>query len=269
MSDAVGSVQFMRAVSEIASGANAPSVEPVWDRELLNARDPPQITCVHHAYREAKGKPDYDMSNMISRSLFFGTKDILSLKNQMPPQLHRCSKFDILTACLWRCRTIALNYGSDDEVCVAFPVNARSKFSPAIPVGYYGNVLGFAAALSTAGELSQNPLSYAVELVKKAKADVTEEFMRSSADLMVKMGRPLYTTARTFKVTDLTHIGFEDVDFGWGKALYGGPCGNPWVSMFITAKNSFGEDGILVTIDFPVSTMEKLSIEIQKMIKGD
>jgi len=37
--------------------------------------------------------------------------------------------------------------------------------------------------MSTAGELCTNPLSYAVELVKKAKNQVDMEYIRSTADL--------------------------------------------------------------------------------------
>ncbi|KAH0974672.1 hypothetical protein GBA52_016571 [Prunus armeniaca] len=52
MCDAAGLVQFLKAVGEMAQGAQAPSTTPVWERELLGARDPPRITCVHHEYEE-------------------------------------------------------------------------------------------------------------------------------------------------------------------------------------------------------------------------
>nr|TKR98657.1 hypothetical protein D5086_0000200970 [Populus alba] len=37
MSDGQGLVQFMAAVAEIARGANAPSVPPVWERHVLHS----------------------------------------------------------------------------------------------------------------------------------------------------------------------------------------------------------------------------------------
>ena len=43
-------VQFMKVVVEIARGAFAPSIFPVWQRTLLTSRDPPRITCHHHEY---------------------------------------------------------------------------------------------------------------------------------------------------------------------------------------------------------------------------
>ena len=43
-------LQFMIAVGEMAQGATAPSIPPVWQRELLNARNTPQVTFTHHEF---------------------------------------------------------------------------------------------------------------------------------------------------------------------------------------------------------------------------
>ncbi|MCI71674.1 benzyl alcohol O-benzoyltransferase-like, partial [Trifolium medium] len=42
----------MSAVGEISRGMNIPSISPVWRRELLNARDPPRVTCTHREYEQ-------------------------------------------------------------------------------------------------------------------------------------------------------------------------------------------------------------------------
>lgn len=42
MCDGSGLVQFMNAIAEMARGASIPSVEPVWNRDLLIARAPPR-----------------------------------------------------------------------------------------------------------------------------------------------------------------------------------------------------------------------------------
>ncbi|KAL3518933.1 hypothetical protein ACH5RR_021522 [Cinchona calisaya] len=276
MADAAGLSQFMNAVGEIARGASVPSVPPVWHRELLNARQPPRVTCTHHEYDEV---PDtkgtiIPLDNMVHRSFFFGPAEVSALKKSIPPEMSRkCSTFEVLTACLWRCRTIALQPEPNEEVRVLCIVNARSKFNPPLPEGYFGNAFAFPVALTTAGELCKNPLSYAVELVMKAKSDVTEEYMKSVADLMVIKGRPHFTVVRTYLVSDVTRAGFSEVDFGWGKPAYGGPAKGgvgaiPGVaSFYIPFKNKIGEKGIVVPICLPGFAMKRFVSELETMLR--
>ncbi|KAL1566742.1 Benzyl alcohol O-benzoyltransferase [Salvia divinorum] len=276
MSDAAGLVQFMSAVGEFARGAEVPSIPPIWDRHLLNARDPPTVTCTHHEYDDV---PDtkgtlIPLDDMVHRSFFFGAAEISALRSLLPPHLRRCSTFELLTACLWRSRTIAISPEPEEEVRILCIVNSRRRFNPPLPTGYYGNAFAFPVAISSAGDLSKNPLRYALELVRKTKADVTEEYMRSLADLMVIRNRPHFTVVRSYLVSDVTHAGFGQVDFGWGKPAYGGPAKGgvgaiPGVaSFYIPFKNSKGEDGVVVPICLPAKAMEVFVKELERMLRG-
>ncbi|GMH31060.1 hypothetical protein Nepgr_032903 [Nepenthes gracilis] len=273
ITDASGLVQFLNGIAELARGAAAPSLLPVWRRELLKARDPPRVTCTHHEYDEmAKKATPMTLDDMIFRSFFFGPTEISALRSNVPPHLQSCSTFELLISCLWRCRTVALNYDPNEEVRLMFAINARSKFNPPLPAGYYGNACAFPAVKSTSGKICGNSLDYALELVKEAKEKVTEEYMRSMADLMVVKGRPPFTVEQTYLVSDITRLGFADVDFGWGKAAYGGPANNgslPHVaSFFVAFKNAKGENGKLVPISLPAAAMEIFVRELQALLKG-
>ncbi|KAK1402679.1 benzyl alcohol O-benzoyltransferase-like [Heracleum sosnowskyi] len=277
VSDAGGLRQFLNAVGEIARGASAPSVSPVWQRELLSARDPPRVTCTHHEYDDVPDtkKTLNPLGNMVHHSFFFGPTEILALRLLVPPHLIKCSTSELLTACLWRCRTSALQPDPEEEVRLLYNVNARGKFNPPLPKGYYGNAFAFPAALTTARKLCENPIGYALELVRKIKNDVTEEYMRSVADLMVLRGRPPSTAVRIFHVSDVSRSRFSDIDFGWGKPVYGGPgrggVGNRPVaaSFYVSCKNKKGENGIVVTVSLPTFVMEKFAVELDGMLKNN
>jgi hypothetical protein len=275
ISDAASLVQFMMAVGEMARGAHTPSILPVWQRHLLNARDPPRVTCEHREYDEiadTKGTI-IPLDDMAHRSFFFGPTEISALRRFVPRHLSQCSTFELLTACLWRCRTIAIQPDLDEEVRIICIVNARPKFDPPLPTGYYGNAFAFPVAVTTAGKLCKNPLGYALDLVKKAKNDVTEEYMRSLADLMVIRGRPHFTVVRSYLVSDLTRAGFGEVDFGWGMPAYGGPAKGgvgaiPGVaSFYIPFKNGLGEDGIVIPICLPAPAMERFVKQLDGLLK--
>ncbi|XVF42784.1 hypothetical protein PTKIN_Ptkin01aG0392700 [Pterospermum kingtungense] len=268
VSDAVGLIQFMSAMGEIARGALAPSITPVWERHILNARDSPRITCVHDEYDTSTMASGtiIPRDNLVHRSFLFGPTQISTLRRFVPENL-QCSTFDLLTACLWKCRTKALELDSNEDVRLICIVNARSKFSPPLPLGFYGNALAYPAALTTAGKICQNPLEYAIELVKQAKKKVTEEYMKSTADLLVIRGRPNVNTVGSFIVSDLTRARFKEVDFGWDKAEFGGPA-NGWelISYCIPFKNNEGEEGVVVPVCLPAPNMKRFVKELDQIL---
>ncbi|CAI9089174.1 OLC1v1023685C1 [Oldenlandia corymbosa var. corymbosa] len=275
MSDGTGMGQFTAAMAEIAGGASAPSITPVWRRELLSARDPPRVTCIHREYDDTsttklQTNPFGSATDLVDRSVFLSLAKISALRTSLPPHLRlKCSNFDVLTAWLWRCRTTALQLDPEEEVRLMIAVNSRPRFNPPLPRGYYGCAIGLPVALTTAQELIQNPLEYAVDLVMKAKSQVTEEYMKSAADLMVLKGRPKFTVASTFWVSDLRRFQFHELDFGWGKPIYGGPArlrpAMKILSYYTNKTNKAGEEGISVFLCLPKFAMEKLTGEIDRI----
>ncbi|XP_021738744.1 benzyl alcohol O-benzoyltransferase-like [Chenopodium quinoa] len=276
MADAPGLVQFMNAVAELARGAQSPSIKPAWERHRLCARDPPRATCEHREYEEiadTKGTI-IPLDDMVHKSFFFGPTEIAALKRFVPPHV-KSSTFELLTACLWRCRTIALQPDPEEIVRIMCIFNARPLLNPPLPSGFYGNAFAFPVAISSASKLSNNPIGYALELVKKTKAAVSHEYMQSLADLMVLKGRPHFTVVRTFVVSDVTRAGFADLDYGWGPSAYGGPAKGgvgaiPGVaSFYIPFKNKKGEKGIVVPLCLPSNAMKIFVKELNGLLSGN
>ncbi|PSS01272.1 Methanol O-anthraniloyltransferase [Actinidia chinensis var. chinensis] len=269
MSDAQGLVQFLTTIAEFARGAEgAPSVPPVWQREFLAARQPPSITFQHHEYEQViDTTPDDNNKSMTHKSFFFGPKEIKAIRSHLSPHHSSTStRFEVLTAFLWRCRTCALGLDPNKTIRISCIANGRGKHDLHVPRGYYGNVFAFPAAVSRAGMISTSPLEYAVEEVKKAKARMTGEYLRSVADFLVTKGRPLYTVSGNYIVSDTTRVGFDTIDFGWGKPVYGGLArAFPLISFYARFKDNRGEDGTMVLMCLPETAMERFQEELKKM----
>ncbi|XP_048320057.1 alcohol acyl transferase 1 allele GSd-like [Ziziphus jujuba] len=280
MCDGSGLCLFMNTLAEMAKGAQHPTIPPVWERELLNARNPPRITRIHHEFPQETTDDhrelddDLDLTNMVQFPFFLNSNQIRVIRNHLPPHLRsNCTRFELITACLWRCRTLALNLDPEEVVQISGVVNGRGKNSNKglnLPVGYYGNAFAYPSAVSKAGILCRNPLGYAVELVKKAKSEMDEEYIRSVADLMVIRGRPPFKiTKRHLVVSDLTRSGLDKIDFGWGLPRHAGVAmGFPPISFFMNYKVG-GEDGVVMPIWLPLFSVERFRQEVKKMTIED
>ncbi|KAF3449614.1 hypothetical protein FNV43_RR10345 [Rhamnella rubrinervis] len=254
----------------VCGGAQHPSVPPVWQRELLDARNPPRITRIHHENQleNIEQQPNSAEADVIQHSFTLSPNQIMEIPKCLPPHLRTCSRFELITACLWRCRTLALNVDPDEVVQISCVVNARGKNINKdlhLPLGYYGNAFAFPAAVSKAGVLCKNPLGYAVELVKKAKLEMNAEYIRSVADLMVLRGWPGLKMTGNLIVSDVTSSKLGEIDLGWGYPEFGGP---PMAFPLIIVYNNRGEDEIVVPILLPLLAMESFQQELTKLIEG-
>ncbi|XP_039169251.1 alcohol acyl transferase 1 allele RGb [Eucalyptus grandis] len=270
ISDSFGLKQFLEAAAELARGAHVPSRLPVWQREILNARDPPRVTCTHHEFEDividtGSAAIMSDPKNMAHRSFFFGPREVTSIKKRLPHHLvSRSSTYELLTACLWKCRTIALEIKPDEVVRLSCVINAPGL---GVPRGYYGSTSVIAMVLSKAGHLCTSPLGYAVELVKKAKEMVGQEYVRSSIDASVIKGGLKHTTVRNYVVSNTTKVGFEEADFGWGTPVHGSVASAfPWMSIYVKYKTRKGEEGIVVPMMLPERAMQRFQEALAKMI---
>lgn len=282
MADAKGVAMFLTAVGEIARGAPAPAVLPVWRRELLSSRNPPRVTRVHHGYNDVVpivGDNDeygsgaahaMEEDENLHHSFFFGAKEVAAVRRHLGTA--SCSTFDAIAAGIWKCWGSAWDFDASDKVRLHFAVDARRKLGQiTLGDGYYGNVIVVPAAVATAGELRLSPGSRAVELVRGVKGTVDEEYVRSLADLMEVEGRPAMELDRAYCISDLTRAGLDKVDFGWGEPVYAGPTmGGSFGFMswtyHVRVRTEKGEEGVLVPLCFPRRVMDRFKVELHNMI---
>nr|BAC58010.1 alcohol acyltransferase [Cucumis melo] len=273
MADGFGIAQFMKAIAEIARGAFAPSILPVWQRALLTARYLSEITVRHYEYDQVVDTKStlIPANNMIDRLFFFSQLQISTLRQTLPAHRHDCSSFEVLADCVWRLRTIGFQLKPEEDVRFLCVVNLRSKID--IPLGYYGNAVVFPAVITTAAKLCGNPLGYAVDLIRKAKAKATTHLTSPMVDFMVIKGRPRFTELMRFMMSDITRIGFENVDFGWGKAIFGGPiiggCGiiRGMISYSIAFMNRHNKNSLVVPLCLPPPDMESFRANVHASLQ--
>ncbi|CAM0902628.1 unnamed protein product [Alopecurus aequalis] len=245
MCDAMGVVQFMDAVAELARGLPAPTVAPAWSREL------PAFP--HHEYDPLPPTHTDDDDDMIKRSFLFSPAEVTRMKNGLPPYLRdRATSYEVFAAVLWRARTVALALWPDEETRFVTVVSVKRHSALGLPSGYYGCACVNATVVMPAGTLLGCSMADVVERVREAKASVTAEYVRSMADHLVLHGRPPLARASMLLLSDLRHVGFHRVDFGWGKPVYGGPFHVRFGSAFLVAiKNRVGEDAVAVQLALP------------------
>ena len=272
MCDAVGIVQFMSAVGELARGLPAPTVAPVWSREVLDARSPPRPSFPHHEYGPVPPTPFPPPGDMVTRTFTFGPGDVAAIKKGLPVPRgeKKATTFEALAALVWRARTAALEIPAGEDARLVVAAGVRGVRNLALPAGYYGNACVYPSAVSDAGALLGGPLGDAVALVRAAKEEAASaEFVRSTADLMALRERPSLALENMFILSDNRHAGFRRVDLGWGEPVYGGPAGALFVLSFIVAvRNGDGEDAIAVPVALPRQAMARFVSEVDMLLKS-
>ncbi|CAN6340562.1 unnamed protein product [Urochloa humidicola] len=270
MCDATGIGQFMCAVAELARGLPSPTVEPAWSRELLAARSPPRPSFPHRVY-DAAPPPPAPPADMVSRTFTFTRADIAAIKASLPTDLRdKTTAFEALAAAVWRAHTVALDFPAGDELRLVFVANFRHVRELGLPAGYYGNGCVLVMAVTTAGALRAGSLAGAVELVREAKATLTAEYVRSTADFLVLRGQPsLAMAANILLLSDTRHAGFRRVDFGWGEPVYGGSVHmQPGVSVINAIRNGDGEDELVAPVMMVRPAMDRFASEIEMLVNG-
>lgn len=258
MMDGLSANEFVLAWGELARGLDITNC-PHIDRTVLQARQPPRIEFPHHEFDEIE-----DLS--ANKELLMGDKLIFSSITLTPLELEnlkarileegtvsKVSTFEALTAATWRARTLALDMPPAQMSRLLFAVDGRPRFSPPLPKYFMGNGIVLTCAIATAGELAENPISYAVKLVQEAIAVITDQYMRSAVDFF-EATRTRPALVATLLVTTWIRLPFHTVNFGWGQPLCMSPATPPDKEVVLFTSCGKDRRSVNVLLGLPSAT---------------
>ncbi|XP_074304062.1 spermidine hydroxycinnamoyl transferase-like [Silene latifolia] len=148
------------------------------------------------------------------------------------------SRFEVITAHLWRCMTLARELDPHQMMTLYVIADARSRLDPPLPSSYFGNAIIPVTARSRAGELLSMPLSYACSKVREAVEQMSSEYIKGTIESLGKeenLSKLQYMEDRgdlvgnsaqsspDMWVTSSLNLLAQGLDFGWGKEVYAGP----------------------------------------------
>ncbi|XP_031104593.1 omega-hydroxypalmitate O-feruloyl transferase [Ipomoea triloba] len=259
MFDGIGAMEFVNSWGETARGLPI-KVPPFLDRSILKARHPPKVEFPHHEFAEIDDISNtshlYDKEEMRYRSFCFDPDMLLRLKASAMEDgtLSKCTTFEALSGFVWKARTQALRMKPEQKTKLLFAVDGRSRFQPPLPAGYFGNGIVLTNSLSSAGELEEKPLSFAVNLVQEAVNMVSDAYMRSAVDYFeVSRARPSLTA--TLLITTWSRLSFHTTDFGWGDPIVSGPVALPEKEVILFLSHGNERKSINVLLGLPASAM--------------
>ncbi|CAN8251760.1 unnamed protein product [Cochlearia groenlandica] len=255
MFDGIAAMEFLNSWAETARGLPL-SLPPFLDRKLLQPRTPPKIDYPHNEFEDlvdiSNTERLYSDEKIVYKSFLFGPEKIEKLKIMAES---KSTTFQTLTGFLWRARCLALGLKPDQRIKLLFAADGRSRFDPKLPKGYSGNGIVFTYSVVTAGEVTLNPLSHSVCLVKEAVEMVNDGFMRSAIDYFeVTRARPSLTA--TLLITSWAKLSFHTKDFGWGEPVVSGPVGLPEKEVILFLPCGSDTKSVNVLLGLPVSAMK-------------
>lgn len=269
MFDGLGAMEFVHSWARTTKGL--PLVSPPFlDRSILKARSPPKIEFTHNEFAEIKdisGPTDHHhaQEEMLYRSFCFHPEQLQRLKAKATEDglLSKCTTFEVLSAHVWRARCQALRLKPSQQTKLLFAVDVRTRLSPPIPEGYFGNAIVLANALCSAGELLANPLSFTTGLVHKAVEMVTGSYIQSAIDYFeATRARP--SLAATLLITTWSRLAFHTTDFGWGEPVLSGPVTLPEKEVILFLPQGKDRKSITVLLGLPGSAMKTFQ-ELMKL----
>ncbi|KAI3883198.1 hypothetical protein MKX03_017658 [Papaver bracteatum] len=258
--DGVSGVNFVNTWSDLCRGVDDIKIVPFFDRTVLRARNPPIVSFPHteHKPPSLKVQSSAALSNhrIASAKLNISTMQANQLKSNCNKDEFQFSTYEVLAGHIWRCSCKARQLEDDQETMISIPLDCRSRLSPPLPDGYFGNSILDLAPRALAGDIISKPLSYTVSIIHETIMRYgNNEYFGSALDFLETHPniRTLIKGPQTFKGCNMGNASWVkmpiyEADFGWGKPIYMGPGIIKCAGRSMVAPNPPGSDGFSLTI---------------------
>ncbi|CAJ1953425.1 unnamed protein product [Sphenostylis stenocarpa] len=259
---------FLDNVASIAA-KKLLAVRPCHDRHLLAARSPPRVTFPHPEMLNLNDLPKSNIFEASTEQLHFKvfkltSNHITKLKEEAKNSISgdtttRVTGFNAITAHIWRCKALSCdddgNNNPNRSSTILYAVDIRSRLDPPLPKSYTGNAVLTAYATATCREIEQWPFMRLVQMVCEGASRMTNEYARSIIDWgEINKGYPNGEVL----VSSWWRLGFEEVDYPWGKPKYCCPVvyhRKDIVLLFPPVDG--GGDGVSIIVALPPKEMER------------
>ncbi|XP_018436003.1 spermidine coumaroyl-CoA acyltransferase-like [Raphanus sativus] len=203
-------------------------------------------------------------------------KDALVKEGGIPKESF--TTYEILSACIWKSRSRALNLDLDKITVLCIVVGIRHVLDPPLPEGYDRNSVIDVYIELTTRELHESSISDIAKLVKKAKKKAydksyVEEVLRNIERMIKEDVKFDEVIDRLLFMTDMRNLAvFGSMDFGWREPV------NIRGLMFQESDKNMGmilgpskvgpstEGGVRVVMTLPRDAMVNLRQELDALM---
>ncbi|KAJ7295533.1 hypothetical protein O6H91_22G011100 [Diphasiastrum complanatum] len=264
---------FSNAWSEIATGREI-SLQPFHNRTLLKSNcppgpqfQPPELRVISQELAPAASHLEPSCLSPAERMFTFSPEQLKKLKSKASQGLERgyFSTFESINAHVWRSITRSRGLDFSKKTKFLTTLDIRKRVKPALPDGYIGNGICFVSASATVGDILQNPLSFAANRIREAISSFTEEDMHSVFAWTEQQEGTIVMNVNTgdsagqdVAVSSWIRMKCYHLDFGSGKPIFVGPCGNPYDGNVIMLPSHKGEGYMNIFIGLNPKHMELL-----------
>ncbi|GLT27954.1 hypothetical protein SLA2020_029170 [Shorea laevis] len=264
---------FLDNLAALAAGKPLP-VAPFNDRKILAARSPPHVDFPHHELLKLEHSCPDPVFEATPEELDFKifrltSDDISDLKEKAkaPSGTHietRITGFNVVTALVWRCKALSSSDNTSDRISkMLYAVDIRRRLNPPLPRSYTGNGVLTAYAMAKCGELEEAPFWKLVEKVGEAATRMTNEYARSAIDWgEIYRGIP----HGEFLLTSWWKLGFEEVDYPWGRPRYSCPVVYRRKDIILLFPDIENRSGVNVLVALPEEEMVRFQSQFHKFL---